>query len=42
LTTETGFLYSNCVKVCVIVYETHDAELGMIGGAAVGTIVTTR
>jgi hypothetical protein len=32
---------SNCVNVCVNVYETHGVELGMIGSAAVGTIVIT-
>jgi len=42
LTTGTEFLCSSCVNVCVIVYETRDAELGMIGGAAVVTIVITR
>jgi hypothetical protein len=32
----------SCVNVCVIVYETHGAELDMIDAAAVGTIVITR
>lgn len=42
LTTGTEFLCSNCVNVCVIIYETHGTELGMIGSAAVGTVVITR
>lgn len=42
ITTATEFLCSNCVNVCVIVYETHGAELDMIGGAAVGTVLITR
>jgi hypothetical protein len=41
LTTGLECLCYNCVNVCVIVYERHDTELGMIGGAAVCTIVVS-